>query len=102
MRLCYKDDYFSLLITGKDTPPALSLYSRNREGKAEITPAPGDYNPEKATSVILDTSPKYTFGMRTQVEKRSETPGKNKCFPTCAPKKTPPKCEKSHAILIEI
>lgn len=66
-----------MYIAGKDTPPALSLYSRNKEGKAEITPAPGDYNPEKATSVTLDNSPKYTFGMRTQVEKRSETPGKN-------------------------
>lgn len=69
--------FFLLLIKflGKDTPPAISLYSRNKETKSEITPAPGDYNPEKATNVLLDNSPKYTFGLKTQVEKPSTTPG---------------------------
>lgn len=65
-----------LFFSGKDTPPAVSLYARNKETKPEVTPAPGDYNPEKATNVILDNSPKYTFGLKTQTEKPSSTPGK--------------------------
>ena len=36
--------------------------------------APGDYAPEKSTR-ILDCTPQYTFGMRTQIEKPLDTPG---------------------------
>lgn len=38
--------------------------------------APGDYTPEKSATSLLDTSPKYSFGMKTQVAKPSDTPGK--------------------------
>ncbi len=38
--------------------------------------APGDYAPEKSTGALLDNSPKYTFGMRTHIEKPVETPGR--------------------------
>lgn len=37
--------------------------------------APGQYNPEKSSSLFLDDAPKYTFGMKTQTEKPSDTPG---------------------------
>jgi hypothetical protein len=40
-----------------------------------MTPAPGDYNPEKSEKAVHDNSPKYTFGHKTQVEKPSQTPG---------------------------
>lgn len=40
-----------------------------------MTPAPGDYNAQKAEKIILDNSPKYSFGVKTQVEKINCTPG---------------------------
>ena len=64
---------------GKDAAPAVSLYGRTKSTKFEITPAPGDYNPLKAEKIILDSSPKYSFGVKTQIEKISCTPGKFKC-----------------------
>jgi len=60
---------------GKDNPPAGTLHSRPKEARADLTPAPGDYNPEKSEKVVHDNSPKYTFGHKTQVEKPSQTPG---------------------------
>lgn len=63
---------------GKDAAPALSLHGRTKSTKPEITPAPGDYNPQKAQKIILDSSPKYSFGVKTQLEKISCTPGKSK------------------------
>lgn len=63
------------MLSGKDTPPASTLHSRPRDQQTESTPAPGDYNPEKSEKVIHDASPKYTFGLKTQVEKTSSTPG---------------------------
>ena len=60
---------------GKDNAPAATLHSRPKEARADLTPAPGDYNPEKSEKVVHDNSPKYTFGLKTQVEKPSETPG---------------------------
>jgi len=56
----------------------MSLYGRTKSTKPEITPAPGDYNPQKAEKIILDSSPKYSFGIKTQIEKVSCTPGKFK------------------------
>lgn len=80
--------YFFLVLsyiedcTGKDTPPALSLHSRPKEPKPDNFPAPGDYNPDKAEKVIHDNSPKYTFGLKTNVGKPVDTPGEflNKWF----------------------
>lgn len=40
-----------------------------------IFSAPGDYRPEKCASILLDNSPKYTFGMKTDTEKPANTPG---------------------------
>lgn len=65
-----------IIVLGKDTPPALSLHGRPKELKPDNFPAPGDYNPDKAEKVIHDNSPKYTFGLKTNVEKPLETPGK--------------------------
>ena len=64
------------IFEGKDTPPAATLHSRPKDNKVTSTPAPGDYNPEKAEKVIHDSAPKYTFGLKTQLEKLSTTPGK--------------------------
>lgn len=64
------------LVPGKDTPPALSLHGRPKEPKPENFPAPGDYNPDKAGKVVHDASPKFTFGLKTNVEKPLGTPGK--------------------------
>lgn len=70
---CFKQ----LLFPGKDTPLAVSLHGRPKEPKPENFPAPGDYNPDKAGKVIHDNSPKYTFGLKTNVEKPLDTPGKS-------------------------
>lgn len=70
--------YITVWISvGKDAAPALSLHGRTKTTKPEITPAPGDYNPQKAEKIILDSSPKYSFGVKTQVEKISCTPGES-------------------------
>lgn len=34
--------------------------------------APGDYSPEKTK---LDNTPQYSFGLKTNLEKPSDTPG---------------------------
>nr|CAD7441199.1 unnamed protein product [Timema bartmani] len=57
---------------GKDSPPAATLHSRPKDHHVDNTPAPGDYSPEKT----VDHSPKYTFGLKTQTDKPSTTPGK--------------------------
>lgn len=67
------------LILGKDKAPALSLHGRTHSDKIENTPAPGDYDPQKAEKIIQDSSPKYSFGIKTQTEKINTTPGKRKC-----------------------
>lgn len=64
-----------MLFIGKDTPPAVSLHGRPKESKTETFPAPGDYDPDKAEKVIHDSSPKYTFGLKTNREKPVNTPG---------------------------
>ncbi|CAH0560738.1 unnamed protein product [Brassicogethes aeneus] len=66
-----------LSAKGKDTPLAVSLHGRPKSPKAENFPAPGDYNPDKAEKVIHDNSPKYTFGLKTNLEKPLDTPGPN-------------------------
>lgn len=33
--------------------------------------------PEKSAAALLDSAPKYTFGMKTQGYKPSDTPGMN-------------------------
>lgn len=64
-----------LSAKGKDTPPAVSLHGRPKEQKIQNTPAPGDYNPEKSEKTIHENSPKYTFGVKTNVDKPVNTPG---------------------------
>lgn len=46
-----------------------------QEPNFSILIAPGDYSPEKSTSVLLDNAPKYTFGMKTQFGKPVDNPG---------------------------
>lgn len=60
---------------GKDNPPAASLHGRPKEAKGDNFPAPGDYNPDKGDKVVHDTSPKYTFGLKTNKEKYGDSPG---------------------------
>ncbi|PSN53637.1 Outer dense fiber protein 3 [Blattella germanica] len=50
-----------LSAKGKDSPPAATLHSRPKDARSDMTPAPGDYNPEKSDKTVLDNSPKYTF-----------------------------------------
>lgn len=38
--------------------------------------APGDYESEKASRTLLDNSPKYTFGVKSDMKKPVDTPGK--------------------------
>ena len=42
----------------------------------KIISAPGQYKLERSATVILGHSPKFSFGLKTQVEKQSDTPGK--------------------------
>lgn len=37
--------------------------------------APGHYAPEKSAKLLLDNAPKYTFGIKSQLEKPADTPG---------------------------
>lgn len=37
--------------------------------------APGDYIPEKSASLLLDNSPKYSFGLKTQLGRSENSPG---------------------------
>lgn len=50
------------------------MHIRHPDPKQFVTPAPGSYSPEKADKNI-DTSPKYSFGLRTNHEVKSVTPG---------------------------
>ncbi|XP_063237800.1 ciliary microtubule associated protein 1A-like isoform X2 [Bacillus rossius redtenbacheri] len=59
---------------GKDNPQASTLHGRPKDHHVDATPAPGDYSPEK---LVLDHSPKYTFGLKTQLDKPSTTPAPN-------------------------
>lgn len=61
---------------GKDSPPAMSLQSRPKPKGTFLTPAPGEYNIDKAEKKIAGTAPKYTFGLKTAPEKPKESPGK--------------------------
>jgi hypothetical protein len=67
--------FTSIYYLGKDSPLAATLHSRPKDVRADQTPAPGDYNPEKYENFVHDNAPKYTFGLKTQVEKPSQTPG---------------------------
>jgi hypothetical protein len=65
------------LSAGKDTSQASTLHGRPKDPRPDNTPAPGDYSPEKSDRVLNDCSPKYTFGVKTQHEKPSTTPGES-------------------------
>lgn len=59
------------------TPPKEYAVIQPHSWFSIFFPAPGDYAPEKSTSILLDNAPKYTFGMRTESGKPVDTPGKN-------------------------
>lgn len=63
-------------MTGKDKTLASSLHGRVKNEKIESTPAPGDYDPQKAVKIIQYCSPKYSFGVKTPMDKTITTPGK--------------------------
>lgn len=60
---------------GKDTPPAMSLQSRPKAKSQFLTPAPGEYNIDRAEKNMVGSAPKYTFGLKTVPDKPNETPG---------------------------
>lgn len=65
---------------GKDTPPAATLQSRHKEMSRFSTPAPGEYDIQKAVKAINQSTPKYTFGQKLATEKCDTTPGKFEIF----------------------
>lgn len=62
---------------GKDTPPAMSLQSRPKPKSQFLTPAPGEYNIDKAEKRMVESAPKYTFGLKAACDKPKQTPGKH-------------------------
>lgn len=60
---------------GKDAPPAYCLQSRPKEIPKYLTPAPGEYNIEKADKMLVKSAPKYTFGVKKPPNPTSQTPG---------------------------
>ncbi|XP_044735284.1 outer dense fiber protein 3-like [Chrysoperla carnea] len=71
-----KYDVTGLSAKGKATAPALSIHCRNKEKSSFTTPAPGDYMPENSEKK-LDSSPKYSIGLRPSIGKHGNTPGPN-------------------------
>ena len=63
---------------GKSVSPSASLHYRHAEPKPFVTPSPGSYCPEKSQKVMLDASPKYSFGLKPKTELKSTTPGNTK------------------------
>ena len=53
----------------------VTIFQQLKVFKVNCCVAPGEYSPEKSAAVLLDNSPKYTFGMKSQIEKPSTTPG---------------------------
>jgi hypothetical protein len=64
-------------LIGKASAPSASLHYRHAEPKAFVTPAPGAYNSEPAEKKMLDHSPKYSFGTKTEKKVKSNTPAPN-------------------------
>ena len=65
---------------GKDSAPARTIATRIRDPKAFQTPAPGTYEPKEE-----DDSPRYSFGLRPNLEKPNNVPGES-----AAPSHSPP------------
>ncbi|KAL7635944.1 UNVERIFIED_CONTAM: hypothetical protein RMT77_013761 [Armadillidium vulgare] len=65
-----------LTYKGKDEPHAPSMHIRPKDPKPFVTPAPGDYCPEKSKKV-LDPSPKFSFGVKTENGPASDVPAPN-------------------------
>lgn len=53
----------------------MSLQSRPKAKSQFITPAPGEYDIDKAEKKMVGSAPKYTFGLKTVADKPKETPG---------------------------
>ena len=53
----------------------MSLQSRPKPKSQFLTPAPGEYDIDKAEKKMVGSAPKYTFGLKTVSEKPKETPG---------------------------
>ena len=51
------------------------MHIKPKDPKQYITPAPCDYSPEKAVPNVLDASPKFSFGVKTEGGKASDAPG---------------------------
>jgi hypothetical protein len=64
-------------MIGKASNPAATMHVRHAEPKAFITPAPGTYCPEKSEKKMLDTSPKYSFGLKPKQDIKNNTPAPN-------------------------
>ena len=63
---------------GKDSAPARTIATRAKDPKAFQTPAPGTYEPKDD-----DDSPRYSFGLRPNLEKPNNVPGVSLVISDC-------------------
>ncbi|XP_076068952.1 ciliary microtubule associated protein 1A isoform X2 [Oratosquilla oratoria] len=63
---------------GKDEAHAPSMHVKPNDPKPYVTPAPGDYCPEKAEKKVVDTSPSFSFGIKADPNKVPDYPAPNK------------------------
>ncbi|XP_065072099.1 ciliary microtubule associated protein 1A-like [Rhopilema esculentum] len=73
---CYRIPNF-LTKTGKDTAPSYSLYGKPKEQSNFLTPAPGNYKPEKYPIPNDRKAPSYSFGGRTTHARQDDWPAAN-------------------------
>lgn len=64
-------------LIGKASAPSSSLHYRHPEPKPFITPAPGSYCPEKADESVQPSAAKFSFGHRTNIDIKNNTPAPN-------------------------
>ncbi|XP_042224830.1 outer dense fiber protein 3-like isoform X3 [Homarus americanus] len=62
---------------GKDEPVGASMHIRPKDPKMHLTPAPCDYSPDKAEAKVCESSPSFSFGVKTDDGKPSDAPAPN-------------------------
>nr|QPM92669.1 outer dense fiber protein 3 [Procambarus clarkii] len=62
---------------GKDEPVAASMHIKPKDPRMYITPAPCDYSPDKAEAKVLEASPSFSFGVKTEDGRPSDAPAPN-------------------------
>jgi len=72
----------------KDASPAASLHIKPKDPKKFNTPAPGAYNPENADNEVKESAAKYSFGIKSNLKKLSNSPAPN-AYALAMPKDSP-------------